>query len=144
MWIKVLVSPLVTQQGSLSITLHRHSDYLGSLQAFINELSEQVQLQQIQVQSCSAPASALANLLLHFLCASNQEAVGALDATQAMQMMRAHGPARLLPLKMIPSGWKYRRKAQLLSAVPFCVLSHIKVHVCCQCCSALCYYDRKI
>lgn len=51
------------------------------------------------------------------------------------------GRARLLPLKMLLSGWKYRRKAQLLSAVPFCVLSHTKL--CCHRCSALCYYDRK-
>lgn len=36
---------------------------------------------------------------------------------------------------------KYRRKAQLLSAVPFCAFSHTKLGY--HRCSALCYYDRK-
>lgn len=44
-------------------------------------------------------------------------------------------------LRMALSDKKYRRKAQLLSAVLFCGFSHTKLWPACR--SALCYYDRK-
>ena len=44
-------------------------------------------------------------------------------------------------LRMLVPDKKYQRKAQLLSAVPFCGFSHTKL--CPACLSALCYYDRK-
>ena len=44
-------------------------------------------------------------------------------------------------LRMVLSDKKYRRKAQLLSAVLFCGFSHTKLWPACR--SALCYYDRK-
>lgn len=47
----------------------------------------------------------------------------------------------LFLLRMVLPDKKYRRKAQLLSAVPFCEFSHTKL--CTGCCDALCYYDRK-